>query len=86
MKRKTHGGALYFVTFINDATWAYSLKTKDKILGMFKHFNVSMEREINRKLKCVPSKNGGEFINLFDEYFKQHGIRYEKTMRKTPSI
>ena len=38
MKTKTLGGALYFVTFIDDCSrklWVYVLKTKDQVLGVF---------------------------------------------------
>ena len=39
MKTKTLGGALYFVTFIDDCSrklWVYVLKTKYQVLGVFK--------------------------------------------------
>ena len=86
-KVRTLGGSLYFVTFIDDHSrkvWAYTLKTKDQVLDMFKHFQANIERETGRQLKCVPSDNGGEYIRPFDQYFTNHDIRHENTVKKIP--
>ena len=73
LRTKTHGGsidvlgisgALYFVTFIDDFSrkvWAYALKTKDQVINVFKEFHARVERETERKLKCIRSDNGGEY-------------------------
>ena len=56
LKVRTLGGTLYFVTFIDDhfrKVWAYTLKTKDQVLDVFKHFKANVERETDRQLKCV---------------------------------
>ena len=56
MRTKTFGGGIYFVTFIDDHSrklWVYVLKTKDRVLGVFKQFQASVERETGKKLKCV---------------------------------
>ena len=87
MKVKTLGGALYFVTFIDDHSrkvWAYTLKTKDQVLDVFKHFQANVERETGRQLKCVRSDNGGEYIGPFDQHCTNHDIRHEKTVKRTP--
>ena len=65
METKTLGCALYFVTFIDDCSrkfWVYVLKTKDQVLGIFKQFQASIERETGRKLKCIRSDNGGDIV------------------------
>lgn len=39
LKVRTLGGALYFVTFIDDCSrklWTYALKSKDQVLDVFK--------------------------------------------------
>ena len=82
MKTKTLGGALYFVTFIDECSrklWVYVLKTKDQVLGVFKQFQASVERETGKKLKCIRTDNGGEYCGPFDEYCKHQGIRHQKT-------
>lgn len=55
--------ASYFVTFIEDHSrkvWAFVLKSKDHVIGVFKHFHASLEIEKGKKSKCVRADNGGE--------------------------
>ena len=62
MKTNTLGGALYFVTFIDDCSrklWVYVFKTK--VLDVFKQFQASVERETVKKVKCIRTDNGGEY-------------------------
>ena len=80
-------GALYFVTFIDDFSrkvWAYALKTKDQVINVFKEFHARVERETERKLKCIRSDNGGEYTGLFNDYCRSHGIQHEMTVPGTP--
>ncbi|KAL4383727.1 hypothetical protein GQ457_15G024680 [Hibiscus cannabinus] len=90
MNEKSMGGALYFVTFIDDHSrkvWIYLLKTKDQVLEAFKEFHAKVERQTGRKLKCVRSDNGGgEYRGPFEKYCKSYGIRFEKTPPKTPQL
>ena len=71
LKVKSKGGALYFATFIDDHSckiWVYPLKSKDQVLDVFKQFQALSERQIGKKLKCIRSDNGGEYIVPFDNY------------------
>ncbi|CAA0831359.1 Uncharacterized mitochondrial protein AtMg00300 [Striga hermonthica] len=89
MKRRTLGGALYFVNFIDDHSrkiWVYMLKSKDQVVDVFKQFHARVERETCVKLKCIRTDNGGEYCGPFDEYCRQHGIRHQKTPPKTPQL
>ena len=89
LKVKSFSGALYFVTFIDDYSrklWAYALKTKNQVLEKFKEFQVLVERQTGKKLKCIRTDNGGEYCGPFDEYCKHQGIRHEKTPPKTPQL
>ena len=82
MKTKTLGGVLYFVSFTDDCSrkhWVYVLKTKYQVLGVFKQFHDSVERETGKKLKCIRTNNGDEYCVPFDEYCKHQGIRHQKT-------
>ena len=63
--------------------WAFVLKSKDQVLNGFNHFHVSVERDKERKLKCVRIDNSGEYSGLFEEYCKEHGIKLEKIVAKT---
>ena len=60
-KVKSKGGALYFVTFIDDHSrkiLVYPLKSKDHVLDVFKQFQVLSERQTGKKLKCIRTDNG----------------------------
>ena len=73
LKVKSFGGALYFVTFIDDYSgklWVYALKSKDQVLEKFKEFHASVERQSGKKLKCIRTDNGGEYYGHFDIYCK----------------
>ena len=78
MQTRTVGGALYFVTFIDDhfkKVWGFALKTKDQVLDAFKELHARLERETGRKLKVVRADNGSEYRGPFENYRKLHGIR-----------
>ena len=62
MKTRTVGGALYFVTFIDNHSrkvWGFALKTKDQALDTFKELHAILEKETG-KLKAVKADNGDE--------------------------
>lgn len=83
------GGAKYFVIFIDDffrKVWAFVLRTKDQVLDVFKQFQASVERETEKKIKCIRTDNGGEYIGSFDAYCKQQGIKHQFTPSKTPQL
>lgn len=83
------GGAKYFVTFIDDSSrkvWVYPLKSKNQVLSTFKQFQASVERETEKKIKCIRTDNRGEHIGLFEAYCKEQGIRHQFTPPKTPQL
>lgn len=88
MKTVSQGGSRYFITFIDD----YSrfvvtrfLRQKSDAFEAFKDFMVEAEKQTGRKLKCLRSDNGREYINAkFESFFKQHGIRHQTTVSYTP--
>lgn len=88
LEEESLGGNRYFVTFIDDATrktWVYMLKTKGQVFETFQNFHAMVERETERKLKCLRTDNGGEYTsNEFENFCSQHGIRHEKTEPGTP--
>lgn len=89
IKVRSHGGALYFVTFIDDCSrklWVYTLKSKNQVFEVFKQFQASVERETGKKLKCIRTDNGGEYTGSFHEYCLRQGIRHQRTPPKTPQL
>jgi transposase InsO family protein len=81
------GGNRYFLTFIDDVSrkvWVYFLRTKDQIFKYFQEFHVMVERETNKKLRCLHSDNGGEYtFKEFKAYYAKYRIRHEKTVPGT---
>ena len=81
-------GAHYFVTFIDDFShkvWAYPLKRKDEVLSVFKKFVTLVETETGKKVKCLRSDNGGEYISKsFVDFCDTKGIKRELTAPYTP--
>lgn len=89
MYERSIGGALHFVTLIDDHSrkvWLHLLKSKDQVLDAFKEFHALVERETGRKIKYVRSDNRGEYRGPFEAYCKKYGIRLEKTPPKTPQL
>jgi transposase InsO family protein len=82
------GGNRYFLTFIDDASrkvWAYFLRTKGQVFNYLQEFHVMVERETDKKLKCLRSDNGGEYTSKeFKTYCAKYEIRHEKTVPGTP--
>ena len=75
MSERSIGGALYFVTFIDDHSrkvWLHLLKSKDQVLDAFKEFHALMECKIGRKIKNIRSNNGGEYRGPFEAYCKKY--------------
>ncbi|WMV41773.1 hypothetical protein MTR67_035158 [Solanum verrucosum] len=76
-----------FFPFTRDCGYkVYVLKTIYQVLGVFKQFQASVERETGKKLKCIRTNNGGEYCGPFDEYCKHQGIKHQKTPPKTPQL
>ena len=77
MQTRTMGGALYFVTFIDDHSrkvWGFALTTNDQVLDAFKELHARLERETRRKLKAIRADHGGGYRGPFENYCKLHGI------------
>lgn len=81
-------GSRYLLTFIDDMSryvFVYFLKSKDETFEKFKEFKEMVERQTGRKIKCLRSDNGTEFVNNhFNTYLKEHGIVRQLTVPHTP--
>jgi hypothetical protein len=58
------GGSHYYVTFIDDATrksWVYYIREKSDVFDTFNKWKALVENEIEKRLKCLRSNNGGEY-------------------------
>ena len=71
--------ANHFLTFIDEHSrklLLFPMRTKDQVMGYFKHFVALVERQMGKKLRCIRSENGGEYSRPFDAYCKEHGIMH----------
>jgi hypothetical protein len=84
----TRAGKKYFISFIDDATrycQLYLVKMKDEALNYFKIYKAEVENQLERKIKCVRSDRGGEYLsNDFGEYYAEHEIICETIAPYSP--
>uniref|UniRef100_A0A0K8UDK8 Retrovirus-related Pol polyprotein from transposon TNT 1-94 n=1 Tax=Bactrocera latifrons TaxID=174628 RepID=A0A0K8UDK8_BACLA len=82
------GGAKYYISFIDDKSrrvFIYFIKSKDEAFDKFVTFKNLVERQTERKIKCMRSDNGLEFVNKrFDNLFKECGIKRQLTVPYSP--
>ena len=56
--------------------WILFLKHKSEALEKFETFKNLAENQIGRRIKCLRSDRGGEFISDdFNEFYHKYGIR-----------
>ncbi|KAH9705144.1 Integrase catalytic domain-containing protein [Citrus sinensis] len=84
----SHGGARYFITFIDDYSrrvWVYVLKYKNEAFEKFKEWTALMENQTEKRLKRLRTDNGLEYCNKdFENFCKSKGIARHRTVRNTP--
>ena len=59
-------GARYFVSFIDDYSRrprVYPVKKKSDVFPIFKDFKARVELELEKRIKCLRTNNGGEYID-----------------------
>jgi transposase InsO family protein len=82
------GGSKYFVTFTDDfsrKTWIYFMASKDQTFAKFRTFKSMIENLTGVKIKSIRTDGGGEYTSgEFVAFYKQHGIRKEKTAAYSP--
>jgi hypothetical protein len=88
MKTTSHGGARYFVTFIDDfsrKTHVYLLKAKGEVFDKFKAYKALVENQTGMKIKTLRSDNRGEFVSKkFDDFLHECGIERQTSAPYTP--
>jgi len=88
MKTTSHGGARYFVTFIDDflkITHVYLLNAKGEVFEKFKAYKALLENQINMKIKTLRSDKGGQFVSKkFDDFLHECGIQRQTSALYTP--
>ena len=66
-------------------TQLYFLKEKSEAFEKFKAFKTYVEDEIDLKIKCLRSDNGGEFTSKeLNNFCEDHGIKRQFSAPRTP--
>ncbi|TXG52359.1 hypothetical protein EZV62_021528 [Acer yangbiense] len=71
-------GYRYYMHFLNDHnrfTLIFPLKLKSEVFGVFLQFKTLVENQFERKIKCLQSDMGGEYMS-FSEFVKNHGVEF----------
>lgn len=88
LRHTSIGGNRLFVTFIDDHSGWCEVKFinhKDRILDEFEKYRALIETQSGRKVKCIQSDNGREYVNKrFDEFLQKHGITRRLTIPYNP--
>jgi transposase InsO family protein len=87
---KTKGlkGEKYFMLLVDDYIRMIGvcfLKNKSEAFENFKIYKEMVENEMDSKIKCLRSDNGGEFTSKeFMDYYRNHGIKRQFFVARTP--
>lgn len=88
METKSQGGARFLVTFIDDFSRdvvIYFVTHKSEIVDQFKKYEAMMENQVDAKIKCIRTDNGGEYMNRrFLKMCQSSGIIHQTTVPYLP--
>jgi hypothetical protein len=81
-------GKKYFRLLVNDYTRMTAvcfLKNKSEDFENFKRYKEMVENEMDSRIKCLRSNNGGDFTSKeFMDYCSSHGIKRQFFVARTP--
>jgi transposase InsO family protein len=81
-------GERYFMLLVSDYTRmiaVWFLKNKLEAFENFKIYKEMVENEMDSRIKCLRSDNGGEFTSKeFMDYCNNHGIKRQLSVARTP--
>jgi transposase InsO family protein len=81
-------GERYFMLLVDDytrMTVVYFLKNKSEAFENFKIYKKMVENEMDSRIKCLRSDNGGEFTSKeFMDYYSNNGIKRQFFIAGTP--
>lgn len=88
VKEPSISGARYMVTFIDDFSryvWLFFMKEKSETFTKFKEFKEAVEGEVGRKIQCLRTDKGGEYMSdEFAQYLRECRIHHQLTCPNTP--
>jgi transposase InsO family protein len=81
-------GEKYFMLLVDDYTRMIAvlfLKNRSEDFENFKIYKEMVENEMDSKIKCLRSNNGGDFTSKeFMDYYMSHGIKRQLFVVRTP--
>lgn len=84
----SYSGCNYMLLFVDGFmryTWVYVLKHKFEVFEKFLNFKEIVEGELGKRIKCLRTDNGGEFISTqLSKFCRQHSIRREFSCSDKP--
>ncbi|KAE9350619.1 hypothetical protein PF008_g6345 [Phytophthora fragariae] len=85
---KSKGGARFMVTFIDDFTryvHAFLIPSKAMVLDRFKEYCALVKNQYGRRVKCIRSDNGGEYMShRFNAFCTSSGIVHQTSAPYSP--
>ena len=88
IKQASIGGMKYMVTFIDDFSryvWVYFMKEKSETFTKFQEFKNEAEAEVGKRILCLRTDNGGEYMSTgFTDFLQKSRIRHQFTCAGTP--
>ncbi|KFD61481.1 hypothetical protein M514_26377 [Trichuris suis] len=90
MPVKSHGGALYFMTIVDDFSRkviVMCLKAKSEAAKRLMEFIRMAECQTGQKVKTIRTDNGLEYCGtIMSSFFKKSGIKHERSNLETPQM
>ncbi|KAK3001833.1 hypothetical protein RJ639_022241 [Escallonia herrerae] len=84
----SYSGHSYVMVLVDDHsrfTWVKFFKEKSEALSKFMEFKDAIEKEFGKKVKCLRSDNGGEYMSdVFLQYCDDNNILRQMTCPDTP--
>ena len=76
---------MLLVDYYTRMTTVYFLKNKSEAFENFKIYKEMVENEMDLRIKCLRSDNGGKFtLKEFMDYCRSHGIKRQFFVARTP--
>ncbi|CAL9025353.1 unnamed protein product [Prunus brigantina] len=85
-KIKSHSGARYFLTIVDDytrCTWLFLMTHKSETQSLLKSFFTFVRTQFHTTIMAIRADNGTEFLSLRD-FFLHNGVEFQRSCVYTP--